>query len=281
MFSPKNKHYSINVKGRLMNFSEPLIMAIFNVTPDSFYAGSRSQDLKLILDRVEKCIHEGMDIIDIGGVSTRPGADFVSEDEELERVLPVIQAIVNTFPEIVISIDTFRSSVAQAAIENGAHLVNDVYGGRSDDSMFETVGKLKCPYILMHSRGDAQNMQAKVDYKNVTKDVVSELTPKIRELRNHGVKDIILDPGFGFAKTLEQNYELLKNMAFLHTLNLPILVGISRKSMIYKLLDTEPLNALNGTTVLHTYALLNGANILRVHDVKAAMEAKIIVKNLI
>ncbi|MCC5922276.1 MAG: dihydropteroate synthase [Crocinitomicaceae bacterium] len=280
MFLSENKNYSINVKGRLIGFSEPLIMGILNVTPDSFYSRSRLQSLKLVLQRVEKYMSEGMDILDIGGVSTRPGADFVSEKEELKRVLPVIQAINKLFPELIISIDTFRSNVARVAIENGAHMVNDVYGGRNDALMFQTIGELNCPYILMHSRGDAKSMQSQVDYNNITQDVVSELLVGINKLRSHGVKDIILDPGFGFAKTIEQNYELFKNLSFLHTLNLPLLVGVSRKSMIYKLLETDPLGALNGTTVLHTFALLNGANILRVHDVKAAMEAKLLVKKL-
>lgn len=276
----KSPNYSINVNGRLIDFSRPLVMAIVNVTPDSFYVGSRTQYLPEIMKLVEQNIIDGMDILDIGGVSTRPGADLLTEKEELERVIPVIKAISRQYPDVIISVDTFRSNVAHVAVDNGAHIINDVYGGRFDEKMFEIVGKLKCPYILMHSRGFSNNMQSKTNYNNVTKDVVSELSLVINQLRNQGVKDVIIDPGFGFAKTLEQNYELLKNLSFLHTLDLPILVGVSRKSMIYKLLETSASEALNGTTVLNTFALLNGANILRVHDVRSATEAVKIVKKL-
>jgi dihydropteroate synthase len=281
MFFHELKNYSINVNGRLLDLSTPLIMAILNVTPDSFYAQSRIQNIAQILRAVEQNIVDGMDILDIGGVSTRPGADLLSESEELERIIPVIQAVANAFPNVIISVDTFRSQVARVAIDSGAHIVNDVYGGRFDSEMFETIGGLKCPYILTHSRGDASNMLQLTDYSNITKDVIAELSKSIIELKHFGVDDIIVDPGFGFAKSLDQNYQLLKHLSCFQSMELPVLVGVSRKSMVHKLLGITASEALNGTSVLNTYALLNGANILRVHDVKAAFQAKILVNKLL
>ncbi|RFC53468.1 dihydropteroate synthase [Brumimicrobium aurantiacum] len=267
----------IKVADKLQDFQSPLIMGIINVTPDSFYEGSRQNDLEVIIDNVRSMIASGVDIIDVGGVSTRPNADLLTCEEELDRVIPVLKHLRHEFPELLISVDTFRSEVAQKSVEHGANIINDVYGGRFDQKMFETVADLDVPYILMHSRGDAENMQDLCDYDNVAEDVCLELSKDIEKLRELGVKDIIVDPGFGFAKTVEQNYELFREMNLLKVLNCPILIGISRKSMIYKLLNSDASNALNGTSVLNTFGLLNSASIIRVHDVKEAVEVRKIV----
>lgn len=272
--------YMIKGGDKLYDLKSPLIMGIVNVTPDSFYEASRLGNSVDIMAEIERMVSAGTQIIDVGGVSTRPGADLLSSDEEMERIIPVIKLIRKTFPELIISVDTFRSDVAKEAVLNGANIINDVYGGRYDGQMFETVAALKVPYILMHSRGDASNMQDLCEYQNVTEDVCLELSQSIQLLRSKGAKDIIVDPGFGFAKNLEQNYELFQNLSQLEILDCPILVGISRKSMIYKLLDIDAKNALNGTSVLNAIGLLKGASIIRVHDAKEANEVRRIVSML-
>lgn len=264
---------TLNCNGRLLLLDEPLVMGILNATPDSFYEKSRFSSEKQLLLQVEKMLSEGADIIDAGGYSTRPGAKNISEKEELQRLIPAIKIILKKFPRIIISADTFRSEVAKAAVENGASIINDISGGTSDKKMFETVAKLGVPYILMHIQGTPQTMQNNPQYKNVTKEILFFFAEKTKQLKELGVKDIILDPGFGFGKTLEHNYEILKNLNDFKIFELPILAGFSRKSMINKVLHTKPENALNGTTVLNTMALMKGAKILRVHDVKEAKEA--------
>ena len=257
---------------KFYNLNSPLVMGVLNVTPDSFYEDSRKHNFEEAMSQISKMIGAGADIIDVGGVSTRPNADLLSNDEELKRVIPIIKEISQRYPEILISIDTFRADVAREAIFAGAHIINDVYGGRYDDKMFDTVAELDVPYVLMHSRGDAQNMQDLCDYKDVVMDVCNDLSQSIQLLRSKGVKDIIVDPGFGFAKSIEQNYELFEGLQFLKLLDCSLLVGVSRKSMIYKTLNTTASESLNGTTVLNTLGMLKGASIIRVHDVKEAVE---------
>ena len=268
----------INCKGKLVDLTEPKIMGILNTTPDSFFAGSRSQNIDSALKRIEKLLEEGADFIDIGGMSTRPGSAEVSETEELERVVPVVEAAVHKFPEILISVDTYRAKVARETIEAGAAILNDISAGSMDENLFQTVAELQVPYILMHMQGTPQNMQQNPVYDDVTLEVNQFLSEKIRVLKELGVNDIILDPGFGFGKTVEHNYELFKNMDLLGFWEFPLLVGISRKSMITRLLDIPPDEALNGTTVLNTLALQKGAKILRVHDVKEAQQTLMIWK---
>jgi dihydropteroate synthase len=260
------------LQGNLMDLSHPKVMGIINSTPDSFYDGGQNVDIQKTVIAVGDMLENGADIIDIGGYSTKPNADEVSLEDERGRVIPLIKSLIQKFPEIVISTDTFRSEIAEEAVEAGATIINDVSGGNLDDKMFETVAKLKVPYILMHMRGTPATMQNKTTYNHLTKDVVLELSKKIEKLRSLQVNDIIVDPGFGFAKSLEQNYELLNNLSYFEVLDCPLLIGISRKSMIYKLLGTTAVDALNGTTALNMVALMNGANILRVHDVKEAVE---------
>ncbi|WP_375578390.1 dihydropteroate synthase [Marivirga tractuosa] len=255
-----------------MDLSHPKVMGIINATPDSFYDGGRNIDLDKAVQSVGKMLEDGADIIDIGGCSTKPNAEEVSLSEELDRVIPLIKTLIQKFPDIVISIDTFRSEIAKQAVEDGASIINDVSGGNLDEKMFEIVSKLQVPYILMHMRGTPATMQSLTEYNHLVKDVVYELSKKIEQLRSLQVNDIIIDPGFGFAKSLGQNYEMLNNLTYFKELDYPLLVGVSRKSMIYKLLGSEPKDALNGTTALNMVALLNGANILRVHDVKEAAE---------
>ncbi len=247
-------------------------MGIINVTPDSFYDGGKTFGLPEILKQAEKMLKEGATFLDIGGYSSRPNATDISITEETQRVLPAIEAIVKEFPETYISIDTFRSEVAKAAVQSGACMVNDISGGNLDAEMLKTVAALKVPYIAMHLRGNPQTMTTLNNYENVTVDVIKELSENLANARKEGINDIILDPGFGFAKTRQQSLELLGNLEIMKMLDIPILVGISRKSLIYKTLGIEAENALNGTTVLNTIAILKGANILRVHDVKEAME---------
>ncbi|HLW30600.1 MAG TPA: dihydropteroate synthase [Brumimicrobium sp.] len=270
-----NKYDLINrvkCNDKLHNLNSTLVMGVLNVTPDSFYQDSRRSDYNDAMTHVHKMTQEGVDIIDVGGVSTRPNSDLLSSKEELSRIIPVISEISKTYPEILISVDTFRADVAREAVSAGAHMINDVYGGRYDNQMFDTVAKLGVPYILMHSRGDAESMQKLTNYNDVVIDVCNELSVSIETLRSKGVKDIIIDPGFGFAKTLEHNYQLFEGLRYLELLDCPILVGISRKSMIYKLLNTSPLESLIGTTILNTVAVLKKASIIRVHDVKEAKE---------
>ena len=263
---------TINCNGRLIDLSEPKIMGILNTTPDSFYDGGSNQSINLILEKVEKHLSEGADILDIGGYSTKPGAETISEQEEIDRTAPIIETIIKNHPELIISIDTFRGNVAHEAVKAGASIINDVSGWELDDNMFAAITDLKVPYILMHMKGTPQTMQKNAEYKDVTLEVNEYFAKKIAQLKAAKINDIILDPGFGFAKTLEQNYELFSKMEALGFGDFPLLVGISRKSMIYKLFDTTPQEALNGTSVLNMVALQKGAKILRVHDVKAAKE---------
>lgn len=263
---------TINCNGRLIDLNEPKIMGILNTTPNSFYDGGSSQSMDLILDKVEKYLSEGADILDIGGYSTKPGAEEVSEQEEIDRTAPVIEAISTKYPETIISVDTFRGNVAREAVNAGASIINDVSGWELDENMFPAIADLNVPYILMHMKGTPQTMQNEPEYNDVTLEVNEYFAKKIAQLKAAKVKDIILDPGFGFAKTLEHNYELFSKMEALGFGEFPLLVGISRKSMIYKLVDSTPQEALNGTSVLNMVALQKGAKILRVHDIKAAKE---------
>ena len=263
---------TINCNGRLIDLNEPKIMGILNTTPNSFYDGGSSQSMDLILDKVEKYLSEGADILDIGGYSTKPGAEEVSEQEEIDRTAPVIEAISTKYPETIISVDTFRGNVAREAVNAGASIINDVSGWELDENMFPAITDLNVPYILMHMKGTPQTMQNEPEYNDVTLEVNEYFAKKIAQLKAAKVKDIILDPGFGFAKTLEHNYELFSKMEALGFGEFPLLVGISRKSMIYKLVDSTPQEALNGTSVLNMVALQKGAKILRVHDIKAAKE---------
>ncbi|MBO6213133.1 dihydropteroate synthase [Algoriella sp.] len=263
---------TINCNGRLIDLNEPKIMGILNTTPNSFYDGGSSQSMDLILDKVEKYLSEGVDILDIGGYSTKPGAEEVSEQEEIDRTAPVIEAISTKYPETIISVDTFRGNVAREAVNVGASIINDVSGWELDENMFPAIADLNVPYILMHMKGTPQTMQNEPEYNDVTLEVNEYFAKKIAQLKAAKVKDIILDPGFGFAKTLEHNYELFSKMEALGFGEFPLLVGISRKSMIYKLVDSTPQEALNGTSILNMVALQKGAKILRVHDVKAAKE---------
>lgn len=256
----------------------PLIMGILNVTPDSFFDGGKFTSEIQWLEHTQQMIDEGADIIDIGAYSTRPGATNVSEQDEMERLVNVIKSVRKQFPELLISADTFRASIASKAIDAGANIINDISGGTMDDMMFSTIAKLNVPYILMHIQGTPQTMQQNPHYENVTEDVFAFFTSKLKELKELGVSKVILDPGFGFGKTLEHNYQLLENLEKFNSIGLPVLVGFSRKSMICKLLKIKPEEALNGTSVLNTIALEKGAKILRVHDVKEAKEAVMIVE---
>ena len=263
--------HTLNCKGKLIFLDEPKIMGILNITPDSFYKNSRTNITNLV-EKARLMINDGADFLDIGGYSSRPGAIDISEEDELMRVMPAIELLMREFPDTLISIDTFRSKVAKEAVEAGASLINDITGGDGDDQMFKTVSDLKVPYILMHMRGTPQNMQSKTKYDDLLGEMIYYFSKRINELTEHGVNDIILDPGFGFAKTIEQNYYLLDHLHDLSVLKLPVMVGLSRKSLIWKTLNINPEEALNGTTVLNTIALLNNAKILRVHDVKQAKE---------
>lgn len=265
---------SINVNGRLLDLSSPKVMGIVNVTPDSFYTLSRVGDEAALRCRVEQMRAEGADMIDIGACSTRPGADTVAPDEEMKRLEWALKTVCSEWPEAIISVDTFRSEVAKMSVEEyGAAIVNDISAGDLDGNMFDTVARMRVPYIIMHMKGRPATMQQAPKYDDVVSEVVMYLAGKVAALRERGVADIIIDPGFGFGKTLEHNYELLAHLSALHELECPLLVGMSRKSMVYRLLEQTPEEALNGTTVVNTMALLQGANILRVHDVRAAVEA--------
>jgi len=263
---------TLNCRGTLIDLSIPKVMGIINVTPDSFYDGGKTFSEKEILKQAERMLSEGATFLDVGGYSTRPGAEDISETEEIRRVVESVESMLKRFPEALISVDTFRSEVAKKAVETGAAIVNDVSGGTLDGEMYKTVAKLNVPYILMHMRGTPKTMAKLTDYKNVTVEVLKNLSEKIAMARAEGINDIIADPGFGFAKTREQSFQLLNNLELFQNLKVPILAGISRKSMIYKTLETSSDNALNGTTSLNTIALLKGASILRVHDVKEAVE---------
>ncbi|HXH20073.1 MAG TPA: dihydropteroate synthase [Chitinophagales bacterium] len=255
-----------------MDLSTPKVMGILNITPDSFYDGGSYTTRKEILHRVETMLEEGADFIDVGGVSTRPGAKLISEKTERQRVIPAVEIIMKRFPDAVISVDTFRASVARAAVEEGASLINDISAGAFDENLFETVSRLNVPYVLMHMKGIPETMQKNPAYTDVMTEITGFFVEKMNRLKQFGIKDIILDPGFGFGKTLEHNYEILRNLHDLQIFGLPVMAGISRKSMICKALNVKPAEALNGTTALHGIALLKGADILRVHDVKEAKE---------
>ncbi len=263
---------TVNCIGQLIDLSTPKVMGIFNVTPDSFYDGGKYKDETDILNQVETMLKHKATFIDIGGYSSRPGADFVSVQEELNRVIPVVELILKHFPETLISIDTFRSDVAKQSIEAGAALINDISAGKLDDNMLSTVGKLGVPYIMMHMKGNPKTMQQKTQYDDLLKDIITYFAEQIAKAHAEKINDIIIDPGFGFAKTLEQNFELLNKFELLQLIDKPLLAGVSRKSMIYKTLNSKSENALNGTTALHMVALQKGAKILRAHDVKEAME---------
>ena len=264
--------YSIRVGNQIIDLSQPKVMGILNATPDSFFAGSRAMILEIALEKTGKMVNEGADILDVGGYSTRPGATDIPLSEELERVLPIIEAIKMQFPEVLISIDTFRSEVAIAAVKAGANLVNDISGGQADEAIFETVANLKVPYVLMHIRKGLSEMHKSYDYVDVALEVTKELQVRIDRARKAGIVDILADPGFGFSKAGSQNFELLAQLNVLEMLDVPIVAGISRKSMIHKTLNVNPEEALNGTTALHMAALMKGASVLRVHDVKEARQ---------
>lgn len=275
------QHSTINCKGQLIDLSQPKVMGILNITPNSFYDGGKYKDETQILNQVEKMLKDGATFIDVGAYSSKPNADFVSVEEEISRLLPIVNLLIEKFPDILLSVDTFRSQVAQKAIEAGVAIVNDISAGMLDDKMIETVAKLQVPYIMMHMKGNPQTMQSQTNYEDIVKEMIYYFSERISVARSFGLNDIIIDPGFGFAKTLEQNYEVLQKLELFSMLELPLLAGISRKSMIYKTLGNSPEEALNGTTVLNTIALQKGAKILRVHDVKEAVECIKLVNKLI
>jgi dihydropteroate synthase len=263
---------TINCKGNLIDLATPKVMGILNITPNSFYDGGKFQEESVVLNQVEKMLNEGATFIDIGAYSSKPNAEFVSEEEELQRILPVVQQIIKQFPDVIVSIDTFRAEVAKQCVLNGAALINDISAGLLDEKMLPTIAELQVPYIMMHMKGNPQTMQSLAHYEDIVKEMIYYFSERIFEARKLGINDLIVDPGFGFAKTLEQNYEVMQKLDIFKQLELPLLVGISRKSMIYKTLGTSAQEALNGTTFLNAIALEKGANILRVHDVKEAME---------
>ncbi|GAA0891374.1 dihydropteroate synthase [Fulvivirga kasyanovii] len=263
---------TLNIGGNVVSLQSPLVMGILNTTPDSFFDGGRYTHEETILTRAAAMVDQGVDIIDIGGYSSRPGADDIPVEEELKRVIPHIKNIKKAFPNVYLSIDTFRAAVAEQSIEAGADIINDISGGGLDKRMYDVVTDAQVPYILMHMRGNPKTMTKNTSYDNLLIEILDFFEKKVSELHSRGVKDIVVDPGFGFAKTMDQNYVLLKNLKYFKVLGLPLLAGVSRKSFIYKKLGIAPSEALNGTTVLNTIALLNGAQILRVHDVKEAVE---------
>jgi len=270
--------YTLNCKGRLLSLETPVVMGIINITPDSFFAGSRQNGVDNVLAQAEKMIGEGAAILDIGGQSTRPGAVRVGVDEEMSRVIPAIEAVSRRFPDVEISIDTFYSLVAKAAVEAGASIVNDISAGYSDHAMLRTVAALKVPYVCMHMKGDPQTMHIAPQYDNVTLEVLDFFIKRIEDCRKAGITDIIADPGLGFGKTIAHNFQLIREWDTFKMLGVPLLMGISRKYTIYKTLGTTAEEALNGTTVLHTIGLLKGAHIIRVHDVKEAREAIVLMQ---
>ena len=263
---------TLNLRGNLVSLTKPIVMGIINTTPDSFYSESRNQNEKEVLKKAEEMLKNGVTIIDIGGYSSRPGATDIGEEEELSRVVCHVENIRKELPELYVSIDTFRSRVARAAFQSGADVINDISAGSLDKLMFDFLEEAKVPYIAMHMKGSPQTMKNEAKYENIITEMYIYFQNRIFELQKRGLKDIIIDPGFGFAKTIQQNYSVLKNLKTFEKLGCPILVGVSRKSMIYKVLETSPSEALNGTSVLNTIALMNGADILRVHDVKEAVE---------
>lgn len=269
---PIAENMTINCKGQLIDLTTPKVMGILNVTPNSFYDGGKFKSESEILTQVEKMLSDGATFIDLGAFSSKPNAEFVSEDEEIARIIPILNLILKYFPDALISIDTFRSKVAVLSIENGASIINDISAGSLDEKIFETIAKYNVPYIMMHMRGTPETMQSLTNYENIVKEILFYFSEKVAKARGFGINDLIVDPGFGFAKTTDQNFEVLQKLELFQMLELPVLVGVSRKSMIYKTLENNPSEALNGTTVLNTMALNKGANILRVHDVKEAVE---------
>lgn len=267
-----NTQFTINCNGKLVDLSTPKVMGILNVTPNSFYDGGKHKNINTIIHQVDKMLSDGATFIDIGAYSSKENADFVSEVDEINRLNFVLKEIVNTFPNIILSVDTFRANVAKIAVENGVAIVNDISAGLLDENMLPTVADLKVPYIMMHMRGNPQTMQTLTDYNDIVKEMIFYFSERVAKARSFGISDIIIDPGFGFAKTLEQNYEVLNKLELFSLLDLPLLAGISRKSMIYKVLEKTAKDALNGTTVLNTIAVQKGAKILRVHDVNEAVE---------
>lgn len=273
---------TINCKGNLIDLTSPKVMGILNITPNSFFDGGKYADENSVLQQVEKMLIDGATFIDVGAYSSKANAEFVSEDEETSRLIPVIELILKNFPETLISVDTFRATVAKKAIENGACIINDISAGSLDENMIQTVAKLQVPYIMMHMKGNPQTMQSLAQYENIVKEMLFYFSEKVAQARSLGINDLIIDPGFGFfAKTLEQNFEVMNKLELFQMLELPLLVGVSRKSMIYKTLETSAEFALNGTTVLNTIALQKGVKILRVHDVKEAMECVKLCNSLI
>lgn len=268
-----SKTRSLNCDGKLLDLSTPRIMGILNITPDSFFDGGRYTTSEKIRDQLTKMVNEGADIIDIGGISTRPGAKPISEKEELKRIIPVIKMVRELQPQTIISIDTYRSGVARLVVKDfGVEIINDISGGELDVKMHETIAELKVPYIIMHMRGNPETMQSLTDYKDIIREMIDYFSKKTDHLFKLGVKDLIIDPGFGFSKTIGQNFYLLNHLEAFQLFELPLMVGVSRKSMLYKTLQTGPDEVLNATTVMHTIALIKGANILRVHDVKEAAQ---------
>ena len=265
-------NYSINFKGNLISLDHPIVMSILNTTPDSFFDGGKYNSIDKALKKVELDLKMGASIIDIGGYSSKPNGSEVSIEEEIKRTIPYIEKIVASFPDVKISIDTFRGKVASLALDAGAGMINDISAWNMDDKMLEIIKKHKMPYVLMHMKGTPKTMQRNPNYTNLINDIIRFLSKKVNQLKEYGINDIIIDPGFGFGKTISDNYKLLKNLESLKVLNLPILIGLSRKSMIYKILLTSDLNSINGTTALNMLALSKGVKILRVHDVKQAME---------
>ena len=263
---------TINCKGQLIDLTTPKVMGILNVTPNSFYDGGMYKSSSEMLTKVGKMLSDGATFIDVGAYSSKPSAEYVSEEEELQRIIPIINLILEYYPEALLSVDTFRSEVAKVCIENGAAIINDISAGNLDDKMLETIAKYNVPYIMMHMRGTPETMQKMTSYEDIVKEILFYFSEKVAKARSFGINDLIIDPGFGFAKTLDQNYEVLQKMELFEILELPLLAGFSRKSMIYKTLQSSAEVALNGTTVLNTIALTKGAKILRVHDVKEAME---------
>lgn len=270
----------INCKGQLIDLSVPKVMGILNLTPDSFYDGGRRKNNEEHLHKVEEMLEEGADFIDMGSYSSRPGAQNISEEEELQRLLPVVKEVVEKFPEVIISIDTFRSEIARQCVEAGAAIVNDISAGNLDEKMMKTVAQLQVPYIMMHMRGNPQNMKSLNQYDDLVQDILFYFSEKVDRARELGINDLIIDPGFGFSKNIEQNFELLSKLQLFQNLELPVLAGLSRKSLIYKTFNTSPDEALNGTTVLNSVALMKGSHILRVHDVKEAVECVKLLQHL-
>jgi dihydropteroate synthase len=271
--NPINRNRTIRVGDRLVDFATPRVMGIINLTPDSFYAGSRKMDFSEILKTAETMLTEGATFLDVGGYSSRPGAEHISAEEELQRVIGPVQGLRKEFPDAIISVDTFRSQVAKAAVESGAHIINDISAGRLDENMLATMGELGVPFIAMHMKGTPQDMAQHAQYDDIVLEVVQYFSGVLHRARQAGICDVLIDPGFGFAKTAEQNFHMLNHLSRFHDLECPLVVGVSRKSMVYKTLNSTAEEALNGTTVLNTLTLLGGASVLRVHDVKAAMEA--------